>query len=216
MMIANQMLVPSEGGTSSSGTSSSALTNPNRVALNVSFTSMTASVGSPPPPSNHGHLQGSSGGGHQHPSISHHPHHHSDGPNPENRYGLFSEKMESFQGIGPGLGSVGGVASASSEASSSSSSGVLWQSHEPSIPLNQNAPPQHLTHLPNENDDLKISQATGMVQRCESSNSSAAMSGQLNGHQHPDILPPGYIEHHQKVRIYKIKNRNPWGNIIIL
>ena len=199
MMMQEHLIVPSEGGTTTTGTSSSALANSNRVALNVSFTSMTATVGSPPPPAGHGHLQGI-GGDHHHPNIPHHLHHTSEGPPSDNRYGIFGEKVDSFQGLGPGLGSVGGVTSAPSDASSSSSSGggAIWQSHGSSVPPIQNNP-QQLTHLPNENDDLKLPQTTGMVQRC-GSNNSAATAGQINGHQHPDLLPPGYIEHHQKVR----------------
>ena len=192
MMMQEHLIVPSEGGTNSTGTSSSPLENSNRVALNVSFSTMSATVGSPPPPSNHGHIQGND---HQHPNINHHVHHNSDGPPSDTRYGIFGEKMENFPGIGPGMG---GAPSAASDASSSSSSGgsALWQSHHPSAPPIPNNPP-HMTHLPNENDDLKLSQGTGMIQRCGSNNSSGATVGHLNGH--PDILPPGYIEHHQKV-----------------
>ena len=195
-MMQEHLIVPPEGGTNSTGTSSSPLENSNRVALNVSFSTMSATVGSPPPPPNHGHLQGN-GNEHQHQNISHHVHHSSDGPPSDTRYGIFGEKMETFQGLGPG---IGGTASASSDASSSSSSGGggLWQSHGPSVPPIPNNQP-HMTHIPNENDDLKLSQATGMIQRCGSNNSAAANIGHLNGHQHPDILPPGYIEHHQKV-----------------
>ena len=198
-MMQEHLIVPSEGGTNPTGTSSSPLSNNNRVALNVSLSSMTAMVGSPPPPPNHGLLQGSSGD-QQHPIIPHHIHHHSGGPPPDSRYGIFGEKIESFQGIGSGLGSAGGVGSVSSDASSSSSSGgggVLWQSHGPTVPPLQNHQ-QQITHLPNENDDLKPPHATGLVQRC-GSNNSGVTGGQLNGHQHPDLLPPGYIEHHQKV-----------------
>ena len=191
-MMQEHLIVPSEGGTNSTGTSSSPLENSNRVALNVSFSTMSATVGSPPPPSSHGHIQGND---HQHPNMNHHIHHNSDGPPSDTRYGIFGEKMENFPGIGPGMG---GAASAASDASSSSSSGgsALWQSHHPSAPPIPNNPP-HMTHLPNENDDLKLSQGTGMIQRCGSNNSSGATVGHLNGH--PDILPPGYIEHHQKV-----------------
>ena len=206
MMMQEHLIVPSEGGANPTGTSSSPLGNTNRVALNVSLSSMTAMVGSPPPPSsNHGLLQGGNVNEQQqttHPTMPHHIHHNSGGLD-TNRYlgGVFGEKMESFQGIGSGLGSVRGGASVSSDASSSSSSGgggVLWQSHGPQgPPLQSNA--QQITHLPNENDDLKAQlQGTGLVQRCGSNNSSTTV-GQLNGHQHPDLLPPGYIERHQKV-----------------
>ena len=201
MMMQEHLIVPSEGGTnpgSVTGPSSSPLANSNRVALNVSLSSMTAMVGSPPPPApNQGHLQ--SGGERQHAIAAHHIHHHSGGP-PDNRYGVFGEKFESFQGVPSGLGSVGGVASVSSDASSSSSGGGLWQSHAPTVQSLQNNQ-QQITHLPNENEDLKQSQATGLVQRCGSNNSAAAAT--VNGHhQHPDLLPPGYIEHHQKVSEY--------------
>ena len=203
MMMQEHLIVPSEAGTNPAGSTSSPITNPNRVALNVSFTSMTATVGSPPPP-HHGHLQGG-GNSHQHPNIPHHVHHSADGPTSDNRYGLYGEKIDSFQGIGPGIGSVGGAASASSDASSSSSGGggTLWPSHGPSVPPIQNHHQHQITHLPNETDDLKMSQNAGINQRCGRSNSASANSGsgQLNGHQqHPDLLPPGYIEHHQKVR----------------
>ena len=196
MMMQEHLIVPSESGGANGTTgpsSSSPLTNANRnidVGLNVSISHMTAMVGSPPPNQRGGaHLQQGTTDTNPH----HHIHHHSGGQNiSDTRYGIFSEKFESFQG-GPG----GGIGDG------------LWQSHHPPPPPPpiQNVPnhqQQQITQLnqPNvgDNEDITKQQLQGgLMQRCGSNNSAAA-AGTLTGQQHPDLLPPGYMEHHQKVQ----------------